>query len=314
MRPTGMLHIGNYFGAIRQFLAYQNQDCERYYFVADLHALTTSEGPENVHADSIEIVRGYLACGLDPNISSIYKQSAITKIPYFATLLGMFTSESWLRKCTTFKEKAAKQEVVSLGLLSYPVLMAADILIMAANLVPVGHDQLQHLEMARDIALRFNHLYQGTLVLPDAIKMAAIRVPGLDGKGKMGKSDNNFIGLFEEPKTIEKKVMAAVTDSGTEGKGMSQALQNIFQLLTLIEAKQEVEKYQELYESGERKFYGELKKALSQRMIEFLTPFRLNYQQKASVQLAEEVLRAGAEKANPIAEQTFAGAFKRFQL
>jgi len=316
MRPTGMLHLGNYFGAIQQFLAFQKQDCERFYFVADLHALTTQSFPEAVNQATLEITRGYLACGLNPNLSAIYKQSSIAKIPCLALLLGMFTSESWLRKCTTFKEKAEKQEIVSFGLLGYPVLMAADILIMNANLVPVGHDQLQHLEMVRDIAQKFNANYQGSLLLPEAIKMKALRVPGLDGKGKMGKSDQNFIGLFEDPKIIEKKVQAAVTDSGDgENNKPSQPLENLFYLLHLVASEEVYQKFWQMFESGQRKFYGELKKELAKQVIAFLDPFRARYFSKeANLETAKEILTQGAKKANPIAEQVFEKAYSRFQL
>ena len=316
IRPTGELHFGNYFGAIRQFVDFQTLGRKCFYFVADLHALTTQEAPEEVFSKTVEIVRGYLACGLNPASSAIYKQSDLKPIPYMACLLGMLTSESWLRKCTTFKDKASKQETVSLGLLGYPVLMATDILIVEADLVPVGHDQLQHLEMTRDIASKFNQTYGGTLKLPDAVKMEAVRVPGLDGSGKMGKSEGNTLGLFESPDSLRKKVMAAVTDSGPEkGRPMSRPIKNLFALMEFCSPPETYRKYRRLYDEGTRKFYGDMKKELARDVVDFATPFREKYlSPDCSPAIAQDVLKEGLKKVEPLANRVFEQVLSRFNL
>ena len=315
MRPTGMLHLGNYFGALEQFVQLQNKTTDqRFFFVADLHRLTTHQKRDNLNQASIDIVKGYLACGLDPDKSTIYKQSEVAAIPYLATILGMLVSESWLRKCTTYKDKLATGNIPSLGLLGYPVLMAADILVLQADLVPVGHDQLQHLEMARDIAAKFNHHYGPTFKLPAAIKLKAIRIPGLDGKGKMSKSEQNYIGLFEEPKSIQKKVMSALTDSGTEGSNMPPSIKNIYYLLELCAPPAVYSHYRQLFaEKSEKKFYGALKKDLAHHIIELLAPFRAKYQQIKDQQV-EEILTSGAKKVQPLANNTLDQVLTRLKL
>ena len=310
-RPTGMLHLGNYWGAIRQIIDFQNQEFQPFYFVADLHALTTSTN-QNLSQDSIELAAGYIACGLDPEKTVIYRQSSINKIPYLATLLSMFTSESWLRKCTTYKEKSASQAVTSLGLLSYPVLMAADIIIMDADIVPVGHDQIQHIEMTRDIALRFNNIYEPVFKLPKAYEMKMLRIPSLDGSGKMGKSDKNFIGLFEEPKAIKKKIMAALTDEGPQTE-MSLPMQNIYSILKLHAPEEVYLKYLDMYKTKQARFYGELKKELAHWVLELVSPFREKYN-GLNRSYIQDVLKAGADKANLIAEGVFSRVQEKMNL
>ena len=193
IRPTGSLHLGNYFGAIIQFLELQKAGANCYYFVADLHALTSIQKKDSLQKNTLEIVKSYIACGIDPEKALIYKQSDILEIPYLTTILSAITPEGLLRRCTTFKDKAAKEEIVSLGLLSYPVLMAADILIVRSSLVPVGEDQLQHLEITRDIAQKFNHLFGEVFTIPKAQVMKSIRVPVWMAAGKW---ENQIIILF----------------------------------------------------------------------------------------------------------------------
>lgn len=316
IRPTGDLHIGNYFGAVRQFVELQNQGHECFFFVADLHALTTISKPTDLRGATIEIVRSYLACGLDPAKSTIYCQSCLPEIPYLSTLLGMATSESWLRKCTTFKEKSEKQEIVSLGLLSYPVLMATDILIVNSNIVPVGHDQLQHLEMTRDIAQKFNTTFGEVFAMPEARLMQAIRVPGLDGSGKMGKSDGNTISLFENPKSIIKKIKSAKTDLGpVAGQSMSPEICNLFFLMDLCCPPEVVSTYREKYNNLEQKFYGAMKQDLADYTVKFLEPFRDRYHSpECSAEAAADVLAQGRDKARPVASEVFASAYEKFSL
>ncbi|KAK3586167.1 hypothetical protein CHS0354_013117 [Potamilus streckersoni] len=303
------LHLGNYLGAVRQFVQMQNAGNECFFFVADLHALTTASSAEPADI-------GSASCRNYPAGSVMYCQSSVPYIPYLSALLGMITSESWLRKCTTFKDKAAKQETVSLGLLSYPVLMASDILIVNSHIVPVGHDQLQHLEMARDIAEKFNRDFGDVFVLPSAVLMDSIRVPGLDGSGKMGKSDGNTIGLFEDPKSIRKKVLSAVTDMGPQqGVPMGNEMRNLYYIMELCSPPDVYADYKARYERCEQKFYGELKKQLAEDIIRLTEPFRERYNSpECSVQAARDVLKDGEKRVLPIAKDVFAKAYEKFRL
>ena len=269
IRPTGSLHLGNYFGAIIQFLELQKAGANCYYFVADLHALTSIQKKDSLQKNTLEIVKSYIACGIDPEKALIYKQSDILEIPYLTTILSAITPEGLLRRCTTFKDKAAKEEIVSLGLLSYPVLMAADILIVGSSLVPVGEDQLQHLEITRDIAQKFNHLFGEVFTIPKAQVMKSIRVPSLDGSGKMGKSDNNTVSLLDSPETILKKVMSAKTDLGPEkGKEMSETMKNFYTIMKLCSNEETYQEYLSKYNRGEQKFYAENRKISTKNTIQ----------------------------------------------
>lgn len=313
IRPTGMLHLGNYLGAVKQFVKLQAEGHKCFFFVADLHSLTTHNASSDIKQKSINVAKGFLACGIDPSKSVLYKQSTIPKIPYLANILSMLTSESWLRKCTTYKEKKGQQEQPSLGLLSYPVLMTADIIIMDADLVPVGHDQLQHLEMARDITNKFNNLYGQVFKIPEAIKLKAIRVPGLDGKGKMGKSNKNFIGLFEDPKTINSKILSAVTDSGPSTDEFSPPMKNLYHLLKLCCPPEIYDKYLDLHKQKNQKYYGQLKKDLAKHIINMLSPMREKYNSLSDNDVIE-FLEAGSKTAQQKAEEMFDKAFSKLNL
>jgi len=315
IRPTGELHLGNYFGAIMFFVKLQEQNNECLYFVADLHALTTAmEDHIDVDATSIDVVRWYLACGVDPDKALIYRQSDIFEIPFFSLLLGMITPEGELRRCTTYKDKVqdmeGKRKLISLGLLSYPVLMAADILFCNADIVPVGEDQLQHLEIAREIARRYNYYFaeKHTIVEPQPHMLEAIRVPGLKGEGKMSKSvggPDNVIFLSDSPKEIRRKVMAAQTDTGpVEGASMSEAMQNIYMLLKLCAPSDVYDEYLERYNKGEQKFYGYLKKDLAQNIVDLLEPIQARYNSnECSPERVKQLLRENAERVRPIAKR-----------
>ena len=280
--PTGSLHLGNYFGAIIQFLELQKAGANCYYFVADLHALTSIQKKDSLQKNTLEIVKSYIACGIDPEKALIYKQSDILEIPYLTTILSAITPEGLLRRCTTFKDKAAKEEIVSLGLLSYPVLMAADILIVGSSLVPVGEDQLQHLEITRDIAQKFNHLFGEVFTIPKAQVMKSIRVPSLDGSGKMGKSDNNTVSLLDSPETILKKVMSAKTDLGPEkGKEMSETMKNFYAIMKLCSNEETYQEYLSKYNRGEQKFYAAMKKQLAEDIIQLTAPIKEKYHSDA---------------------------------
>ena len=239
IRSTGHLHLGNYFGALKNFVKIQDKyNC--YFFIADLHSLTTHPHPDDFHASVKTILAEYLAAGLDPEKATLYIQSDVPEVSELYVLLNMIAYVGELERTVTFKEKVRQNpDNVNAGLLTYPVLMASDILIHRANWVPVGKDQEQHLEMARVYARRFNSMY-GVEVFPEARNLVftgeAIKVPGLDGTGKMGKSNGNGIYLYDDEKTITKKVMKAVTDSGpTEPNSpMPQVIENLFTLLRLV--------------------------------------------------------------------------------
>ncbi len=315
IRPTGELHLGNYFGAIRYFVELQEQNNECLYFVADLHALTTAmEDHIDVDQTSVDVVRWYLACGVDPEKALIYRQSDIQEIPVLALLLGMIAPEGELRRCTTYKEKVqdmeSKEKMVSLGLLSYPVLMAADILFCNADVVPVGEDQLQHLEIAREIARRYNYYFGNDhkFVEPQPHRLQAIRVPGLKGEGKMSKSvggPDNVIFLSDTPDEIRRKVMAAQTDLGPViGQEMSQPMQNIFRLVELCAPTETYQTYMQKYAAGEQRFYGSLKRDLAESIISLLAPIQDRYNSPiCSPERVKRLLAENAERVRPIAKR-----------
>ncbi|WP_020394535.1 tryptophan--tRNA ligase [Thiolinea disciformis] len=314
IRPTGEIHLGNYFGAIQYFVKLQEQGHQCFYFVADLHALTTAmEDHIDVDKNSVEVVRWYLACGLDSNKSTIYRQSDILEIPFFNLLLGMITPEGELRRCTTYKDKVAdmegKRKMVSLGLLAYPVLMASDILFCNADIVPVGEDQLQHLEIAREIARKYNHHFskKHKFTEPRSHLVEAVRVPGLKGEGKMSKSvggPDNVIYLNDAPKEIKRKVMAAQTDLGpVAGEPMTESMKGIYKLLELCAPKAVYEDYLGRYERAEQRFYGDLKKELAKNILELVEPIQQRYQSPdCSVERVKALLAESAAKVRPIAK------------
>ncbi len=278
IRSTGHLHLGNYFGALRNYIQMQDEyNC--YFFIADLHSLTTHPHPADFHEGVKTILSEYLASGLDPEKSAIFVQSDVPEVVELYVLLNMITYKGELERTASFKDKVRKQEDnVNAGLLTYPVLMASDILVQRANKVPVGKDQEQHLEMARVLARRFNNLY-GAEVFPEpqAFNFGSdlIKVPGLDGSGKMGKSEGNGIYLCDDEKTIHKKVMKAVTDSGpTEPNSkMPESIENIFTLLKIVSAPDTVAHFTEAYNNCSIR-YGDLKKQLAADICKHTLPIR----------------------------------------
>jgi tryptophanyl-tRNA synthetase len=316
IRPTGRLHLGNYFGAIVQFLKLQESENQCYYFVADLHSLTTIQEKIDLKKRTLEIVKSYVACGIDPQKAMIYRQSDIRAIPALANILGMITSESLLRRCTTFKDKAKTQKVISLGLLSYPVLMAADILVVNSNIVPVGEDQLQHLEIVRDIAQRFHHLFGEVFVLPQARALEAIRVPSLDGNEKMGKSDKNTVDLLDSQELIIKKVKSAKTDLGPhEGAEMSQEMKYFYMLLKLCSSESVYQGYLQKYQNGEQKFYADMKAQLAKDIIKLTEPIKEKYySEDCSDEKMIEILKQNADKVNQIGDELLARVQEKIGL
>lgn len=281
-----------------------------FFFVADYHALTTHPTPENLHNNIRTVISEYLAAGLDPEVATLYIQSDVPEISELYLLLNMNAYVGELERTTTFKEKIRKQpENINAGLLTYPVLMCADIIIHNSDKVPVGKDQEQNLEMARKFARRFNHMYgveYFTLPEPYNFGEELVKVPGLDGTGKMGKSEGNGIYLADEPEVIRKKVMRAVTDAGPQepNSPMSEPIANLFYLLELLSTPDVVQHFRDSYANCSIR-YGDLKKQLAEDVIAFTTPIRERIQSiyNDSVYL-DKVVKLGAEKARESASKT----------
>lgn len=309
IRPTGNLHLGNYFGALRNFVKMQHEN-KCFFFVADYHSLTTHPKPEDLHDNVKKVLSEYLACGIDPEVATIYIQSDVPEIPELYMLLNMNAYIGELERTTTFKEKARKQpDNVNAGLFTYAVLMAADILIHNSHKVPVGKDQEQHLEMTRKFARRFNQIYGVEYFNePTAYNFGndLIKVPGLDGSGKMGKSEGNGIYLIDEPKAIRKKVMKAVTDSGpTEpNQQKPEAIENLFSLMKLVSVEDTINYFNDKYNDCTIR-YGDMKKQLAEDIINFTDPIRQRindiYSDDAYI---AQVAQMGADKARESAAKT----------
>jgi len=310
IRPTGYLHLGNYFGAVRNFIRMQD-DYTCYFFIADIHSLTTHPTPTNLQAGVKQVLAEYLACGIDPEKSTIFIQSDVPEVSELYAFLNMNAYLGELERTTSFKEKARKNpENVNAGLLTYPVLMAADIIIHKAKFVPVGKDQEQNLEMARKFAGRFNRMYNHELFpIPQPFTFDGgdmIKVPGLDGSGKMGKSEGNAINLYEDPASIRKKVMRAVTDAGptTPNSEKPEPVQNLFTLLKIVSTPDVVAHYEEAYNNCSIR-YGDLKKQLAEEIINYTEHIRNRIVEilKDEAYLAK-VAQMGAEKARASAQAT----------
>ncbi len=309
IRPTGNLHLGNYFGAVRNFLKMQ-EDYNCYFFIADYHSLTTHPTPEDLHNNVKQVLAEYLASGLDPEKCTLYVQSDLPEVAELTLLLNMNAYLGELERTTSFKDKARKQpENVNAGLLTYPVLMAADIIIHQASKVPVGKDQEQNLEMTRKFAGRFNRMFNTeyfTIPQPFNYGENLIKIPGLDGSGKMGKSEGNGIYLADDPKAIRKKVMKAVTDSGpTESNStMPEPIANLFTLMDVVSTKETIDYFRDKYNSCEIR-YGDLKKQLAEDIINFTSPIRERINEiKSDNEYLAKVVAMGKEKAHVSASKT----------
>ncbi len=309
IRSTGNLHLGNYFGAIKNFVKMQHEyNC--FFFVADLHSLTTHPHPDDLHGNVRKVISEYLACGIDPDVATLYVQSDVPEISELYVLMNMNAYIGELERTTTFKEKIRKQpENVNAGLLTYPVLMATDIIIHKSNKVPVGKDQEQNLEMARKFAKRFNRIYNvDYFPEPKAFSFSEnlVKIPGLDGMGKMGKSEGNAINLVDDEKVIRKKVMKAVTDAGpTEpNQTPTEPIQNLFSLLEVVGEKETLDFFKERYAACDIR-YGELKKQLADDIVKFTAPIR---ERILSIHdddaFLRKVTKQGAEKARESASKT----------
>ncbi len=309
IRPTGNLHLGNYFGAVQSFVKMQSEyNC--LYFIADWHSLTTHPNPENIQRSAKTILAEYLACGIDPEKATIYIQSDVAETIELYLYLNMNTYIGELSRVTTFKEKARKQpDNVNAGLFTYPTLMAADILQHRAVKVPVGKDQEQNMEMARKCARRFNNIYN-TEFFPEPqnfyLSDHAIKVPGLDGSGKMGKSEGNCIYLCDDEKTLRKKVMRAVTDNGPQEPNSEkpEVIQNLFTLMEIASSKDTYDFFNEKWNDCTLR-YGDMKKQLAEDLNNTVAPIREKIMEYASNQeLLDKVAKLGAEKARESAAKT----------
>lgn len=311
IRSTGNLHLGNYFGAVKNFVKMQDEN-ECFFFIADYHSLTTHPDPDTLHRNVKQVLVEYLASGIDPEKSTIYVQSDLPEVAELYLLLNMHAYKGELERNTSFKEKIKKQkENINAGLLTYPVLMAADIVIHKASKVPVGKDQEQHLEMTRTFARRFNHMY-GVEYFPEpqAYNFGdnLIKIPGLDGSGKMGKSEaeGNAVFLSDEPEVIRKKVMKAVTDSGPQSMNQEKPveIQNLFAIMEAVSPDDTVKHFDELYNKCEIR-YGDFKKALAEDIIAFTAPIKEKIDAiSGDDAYLRKVAERGAEKARASASKT----------
>lgn len=319
IRSTGVLHLGNYFGAMRNYVRMQD-DYTCFFFIADWHALTTHPDTKELSASVHRVLAEYIACGLDPEKVSLYAQSEVPEIAELYLLLNMLAYRGELEKTASFKDKVRQHpENVNAGLLTYPVLMASDIMVHRAVKVPVGKDQEQHLEMTRNFAQRFNHRY-GTEVFPEPYAFNfgenLLKVPSLDGAGKMSKSENQMATLYlnDSDDLIRKKVMKAKTESGSGVSGrtdggelaplMPESVANLFQLLRLVAGENVVQQFEADYAEGTIR-YGDMKKQLAEDMVRFIAPIR---DKAAAVELDKpylhRVMREGAGKARESAAAT----------
>ncbi len=324
IRPTGNLHLGNYLGAVVNFIKMQHEyNC--YFFIADYHSLTTHPNPKDLHQNVKQVLAEYLACGLDPEVCALYIQSDLPEIPELYMMLNMHAYKGELEREATFKEKVRTQpDNINAGLLTYPVLMAADIIIHKAVKVPVGKDQEQHLEMARTFGNRFNRIYNSE-VFPEPYAFnygtQLVKIPGLQGGGKMSKSDgdNHVINLIDSPEAIRKKMSKSVTDTGPTENNSTPTLpvQNLFDLMRTVSSEDTLNHFANAYANCSIR-YGDLKKQLAEDMIIYLTPIR----EKIEAILADEiylgkVAKLGTEKAHESAANTMnevreAIGFKKF--
>jgi tryptophanyl-tRNA synthetase len=303
IQPSGKLHIGNFFGAMRQHLHLQAEN-EAFYFIADYHALTSSPSAEDLKQYTIDVALDYLALGLDPKKTVFWKQSDVPEVTELAWLLSCVTPMGLLQRCTSYKDKVAQGISPNHGLFAYPVLQAADILIFDSNLVPVGADQKQHIEVTRDIAQRFNSIYGEILVLPEEHILESVAVvPGVDGR-KMSKSYDNTIGIFDTDKQMKKKVMRILTDSAGVDDPKDSSTCNVFALLKLVASEEELAEWKKKYSAGGMG-YGTVKKRLLELLLEYFSPYREKRAELAADPgYVEQVLKDGGERAKAVASVT----------
>lgn len=337
MRPTGSgnLHLGNYFGAMKQFIDLQDNGLDCFYFIADLHGLTEVKALTQIDELSIGVAKNYLACGVDPERSTLYRQSDVPEVSEIAVLLGNIAKVSALRRCTTFKgkvedlqqkrkgelqrdltpdEASSLENSFSYGLLGYPVLMAADIFSVRSELVPVGEDQVQNVEFARDFAQQFNTMFDGSfLTVPRVNAMNPLRVPGVDGTGKkMGKSEGNTIDLLEGPATIRKKVLGIPTQDEPGGE-MTPGTETLYLLMQLCSPPDVHSLYLQRYANRDGKFFGEMKKRLADDIAVLTIPIQERFTKLGNDDV-RDILNLGAQKVRPIAASVLSDMRKAMGL
>lgn len=315
IQPSGILHIGNYFGAMKASIELQNQNPgDTYLFIADLHSLTVNPKPEDLRMRIRRLALDYLACGLDPEKTAFFRQSDIQGVCELTWILNTITGLGLLERAHSYKDKIAKGFIPNNGLFSYPVLMAADILLYKSNAVPVGKDQKQHLEITRDIAIKFNQMYREVFVIPEPIISESVAViPGTDGQ-KMSKSYNNTIELFGNEKAIRKKIMSIPTASTPMEDPKDPDKCNIFALFKLFSNEQQVADLAAKYRAGNFG-YGHAKQALFEAYMDYFAPMRRRREElEKEPGYIDEVLRKGAEKANAVAAQTMDEVYRAVGL
>lgn len=308
IQPSGTLHLGNYFGMMRPAIDLQEQG-EAYYFIADYHSMTSLTDAEQRRKNTLDVALDFLACGLDPKRTVFFRQSDVPEVTELTWIIGTVTPMGLLERCHSYKDKIAKGIAFNFGLFAYPVLMAADILLYDSNLVPVGKDQKQHVEVTRDIGIKFNEAYGNTFVIPEPrIREETAVVPGTDGQ-KMSKSYGNTIEIFGEEKAVRKKIMGIVMDSRTPAEPKPDAEKNIaVQLLRLVAPPGVAKDYEDRLRAGGLG-YGDLKKALFENYWNTFTQERKRRAElAANLDYVNQILNEGAERARARAAEVVARA------
>lgn len=310
IQPTGRFHWGNYFGAISQYISMQGDPDKAFYFIADLHALTTVRDPERMRQNTIDAALDLLGLGLDPARATLFIQSEIPQVTQATWLLTTVCPMGLLERCHAYKEKKARGLTADAGLFNYPVLMAADILVYDSDVVPVGEDQMQHIEVARDLAGSFNHLFGETFILPKgSVLDSSAKVPGTDGE-KMSKSYGNTIDCFEELKSQRKKIMRIATDSRPMEQPKEPETDNLFQLYANFASPEDKSQMEALYRRGGFG-YGEIKKSLADAAENFFAPARARRAEYAArLDTVRDILTEGAKRAEAKAAEVLDRAMK----
>ncbi len=304
IKPTGDLHLGNYFAAMKQHIELQDE-CEGFYFIANYHSLTTVKDADYLRQLTLNVALDYLAMGLDPARACLFRQSDVPEVTELSWILGCVTGKGLMDRATTYKDHVAKGIVPNMGVYCYPLLMAADILIYRSNIVPVGKDQVQHIEFTQDMAGYFNQTYREVFTRPEARLNETPVVPGIDGQ-KMSKSYGNFIELFGDPKAVRKKIMAIKTDSTPVEEPKNPETCNVFALLKLMATPEETAAWAQRYRAGGMG-YGEAKKRLAELYEERFGPRReARARWAARPDDVEDILRTGARKARAVAQAVMA--------
>ena len=313
IQPSGKLHIGNYFGMMKPAIELQEQG-EAYLFIANYHAMTTVQDAAALRSMTTDVALDFLACGIDPDKTAFYRQSDVPEVQELAWILSTITPMGLLERCHSYKDKTSRGIAASHGLFAYPVLMAADILAVNSNIVPVGRDQKQHVEVTRDLAIRFNNAFGEVFTIPEpSIRENVAVVPGVDGQ-KMSKSYDNTIEIFNEGKPLKKRVMKILTDSKEMEDPKDHETCNVFALYTLLANEEEQAALAERYRAGGMG-YGHAKTELLDKINEHFAPMRDKRRELAeNMDYVENVLRQGAEKASSLARETLGKARKAVGL